>query len=104
VRDDCSLTESHIFQVAQKFASSPEADEKKLFENDKLVRVTFAHKDVRSPYQWQSEKDLEKAEKEACTLIKTRPAVSTIFVSPNPILNMPLYEFSRQCSTTAPAM
>jgi hypothetical protein len=33
------------------------------FENDKLVRVTFAHKDVRSPYQWQSEKDPEKAEK-----------------------------------------
>jgi hypothetical protein len=34
-----------------------------VFENDKLVRVTFAHKDVRSPYQWQSEKDPEKAEK-----------------------------------------
>jgi hypothetical protein len=34
-----------------------------VFENDKLVRVTFAHKDVRSPYQWQSEKDPKKAEK-----------------------------------------
>jgi hypothetical protein len=34
-----------------------------VFESDKLVRVTFAHKDVRSPYQWQSEKDPEKAEK-----------------------------------------
>jgi hypothetical protein len=34
-----------------------------IFENDKLVRVSFAHKDVRSPYQWQSEKDPEKAEK-----------------------------------------
>jgi len=34
-----------------------------VFENDKLVRVTFAHKDVRSPYQWQSEKDPKKTEK-----------------------------------------
>jgi len=34
-----------------------------VFENDKLMRVTFAHKDVRSPYQWQSEKDPQKAEK-----------------------------------------
>jgi len=34
-----------------------------VFEKDKLVRVTFAHKDVRSPYQWQSEKDPKKAEK-----------------------------------------
>jgi len=34
-----------------------------VFETDKLVRVTFAHKDVRSPYQWQHEKDPEKAEK-----------------------------------------
>jgi len=34
-----------------------------VFENDKLVSVTFAHRDVRSPYQWQHEKDPEKAEK-----------------------------------------
>jgi hypothetical protein len=34
-----------------------------VFENNKLVKVTFAHRDVRSPYQWQSEKDPEKAEK-----------------------------------------
>jgi hypothetical protein len=34
-----------------------------VFENDKLVRGTFAHKDVRSPYQWQHEKNPEKAEK-----------------------------------------
>src|SRR6187549_1546758 len=27
-----------------------------VFENDKLVRVTFAHKDVRSPYQAAREK------------------------------------------------
>ena len=34
-----------------------------VFENGKLVRVSFAHKNVRSPYQWQHEKDPEKAEK-----------------------------------------
>jgi hypothetical protein len=34
-----------------------------VFENDKLVRLTFAHRDVRSPYQWQHEKAPEKAEK-----------------------------------------
>ena len=32
------------------------------FEKDKLVRVSYAHKDSRSPYQWQSEKNEEKAE------------------------------------------
>jgi hypothetical protein len=34
-----------------------------VFENDRLVRVSFAHKDVRSPYEWQSEKNPKKAEK-----------------------------------------
>jgi hypothetical protein len=33
-----------------------------VFEGGKLVRVNFAHRDVRSPYQWQSEKDAKKAE------------------------------------------
>jgi hypothetical protein len=33
-----------------------------VFENGRLVRVNFSHKDVRSPYQWQSEKDPKKAE------------------------------------------
>jgi len=33
-----------------------------VFESGRLVRVNFAHKDVRSPYQWQSEKDEAKAE------------------------------------------
>jgi hypothetical protein len=31
-----------------------------VFENDRLTRVSFAHKEVRSPYAWQSEKDPEK--------------------------------------------
>jgi hypothetical protein len=33
-----------------------------VFENGRLARVSFSHKDVRSPYQWQSEKDPKKAE------------------------------------------
>jgi len=33
-----------------------------VFESGRLVRVRFAHKDVRSPYEWQSEKNPEKAE------------------------------------------
>ncbi|HSD92487.1 MAG TPA: hypothetical protein VLB11_05615 [Methyloceanibacter sp.] len=34
-----------------------------VFEQGRLVRVTFAHKDARSPYAWQSEKDPKKREK-----------------------------------------
>jgi hypothetical protein len=33
-----------------------------VFESGRLVRVNFAHKDVRSPYEWQSEKNPAKAE------------------------------------------
>jgi hypothetical protein len=33
-----------------------------VFEGGRLIRVSFSHKDVRSPYQWQSEKDEKKAE------------------------------------------
>jgi len=33
-----------------------------VFEAGKLVRVNFSHRDVRSPYDWQSEKDEKKAE------------------------------------------
>jgi len=33
------------------------------FEGGTLVRVNYAHKDGRSPYAWQAEKDPEKAEK-----------------------------------------
>ena len=32
------------------------------FEKDQLVRVSYAHMEVRSPYAWQSENDPEKAE------------------------------------------
>lgn len=33
-----------------------------VFEYDRLTRVSFAHKEVRSPYAWQAEKDPEKQE------------------------------------------
>ena len=32
------------------------------FDGDRLTRVSFAHKDVDSPYAWQKEKDPEKQE------------------------------------------
>jgi hypothetical protein len=34
-----------------------------VFDGDRVTRITFAHKDVDSPYAWQKEKDPEKAEK-----------------------------------------
>ncbi|MGV1015434.1 MAG: hypothetical protein ACOYB4_10730 [Methyloceanibacter sp.] len=33
-----------------------------VFESGRLTRVTFAHREVRSPYDWQSEKDPVKQE------------------------------------------
>jgi hypothetical protein len=33
-----------------------------VFEGGRLARVNFAHKDVRSPYEWQGEDDPEKRE------------------------------------------
>jgi hypothetical protein len=30
------------------------------FQDDRLVRVSYAHRDVRSPYAWESEKDPKK--------------------------------------------
>ena len=33
-----------------------------VFEDDRLARVSFSHKDVRSPYDWQAEKDPKRAE------------------------------------------
>jgi len=32
-----------------------------VFENDRLVRVSYAHVNVRSPYDWQSEDNEERA-------------------------------------------
>ena len=33
-----------------------------VFDGDRLTRVSFAHKDVDSPYAWQKIKDVEKQE------------------------------------------
>jgi hypothetical protein len=48
-----------------------------VFENDKLVRVSYANKDVRSPYQWQQEKDPKKREE-----LKEQPVPTCNFSLP----------------------
>jgi hypothetical protein len=49
-----------------------------VFESGRLVRVSFAHKNVRSPYAWQSEKDSKKQEKE-----RNEPVPTCTFSLPN---------------------
>jgi hypothetical protein len=49
-----------------------------VFENGRLVRVTFAHKDVRSPYEWQSEKNPKKRE-----ALREAPVPTCSFSLPN---------------------
>jgi hypothetical protein len=41
------------------------------FDRDKLARVSYAHMNVRSPYQWQSERDPKKAEELRRTPVPT---------------------------------
>ena len=49
-----------------------------VFESGRLVRVSFAHKDVRSPYEWQSEKDPKKRE-----ALRNAPVPTCSFSLPN---------------------
>ena len=48
------------------------------FENGRLQRVHYAHKEVRSPYDWQGEKDPKKAE-----ALRNAPMPSCAFSLPN---------------------
>jgi hypothetical protein len=48
------------------------------FEEGRLARVAFAHKDARSPYEWQSEKNPVKAEK-----MRKEPVPTCSFSLPN---------------------
>ena len=48
------------------------------FENGRLQRVHFAHKEVRSPYDWQGEKDAKKAE-----ALRKAPVPTCAFSLPN---------------------
>jgi hypothetical protein len=48
------------------------------FENGRLARVAFAHKDVRSPYDWQKEKDPKKQE-----ALRNAPLPTCTFSLPN---------------------
>jgi hypothetical protein len=49
-----------------------------VFESGKLVRVNFAHKDVRSLYAWQAEKDPKKQEE-----MRKQPVPTCTFSLPN---------------------
>jgi hypothetical protein len=49
-----------------------------VFEDGRLARVNFAHKDARSPYAWQSEKNPEKAE-----AMRKEPVPTCDFSLPN---------------------
>jgi len=49
-----------------------------VFEDGRLARVSFAHKDVRSPYAWQSEKDPKKREE-----LRNTPVPTCTFSLPN---------------------
>lgn len=49
-----------------------------VFEGGRLARVSFAHKDVRSPYAWQSEKDPKKREE-----LRNTPVPTCTFSLPN---------------------
>jgi hypothetical protein len=48
------------------------------FESGRLARVSFAHKDVRSPYEWQSEKNTKKQE-----AMRNAPLPTCTFSLPN---------------------
>jgi hypothetical protein len=48
------------------------------FENGRLAQVNFAHKDVRSPYAWQNEKNPKKQE-----ALRNAPVPTCTFSLPN---------------------
>jgi hypothetical protein len=49
-----------------------------VFESGRLAQVSFAHKDVRSPYDWQKEKNPEKQE-----AMRNKPLPTCTFSLPN---------------------
>jgi hypothetical protein len=49
-----------------------------VFESGRLARVNFAHKDVRSPYDWQKEKNPKKQEE-----MRNKPIPTCTFSLPN---------------------
>ena len=71
----------------KKKGSNPFAKKKKkgdtdctaslVFEKERLVRVSYAHKNTRSPYAWQAEKDPKKAEE-----MRTAPLPTCVFSLP----------------------
>jgi hypothetical protein len=49
-----------------------------VFESGRLAQVSFAHKDVRSPYDWQKEKNPQKQE-----AMRNKPLPTCTFSLPN---------------------
>ena len=49
-----------------------------VFESGRLARVSFAHKDVKSPYDWQKEKDPKRQEE-----LRKQPVPTCDFSLPN---------------------
>jgi hypothetical protein len=60
--DEKKKKSSSPFSGLSKSKSKATCSASLVFENDKLVRVSYSHMEVRSPYDWQSEDDPEKAE------------------------------------------
>jgi hypothetical protein len=42
-----------------------------VFENNRVVRINFAHKGVTSPYAWETEKDPKKQEEKRAAGVPT---------------------------------
>ena len=71
----------------KKKSSNPFAKKKKkgdtectaslVFANERLIRVSYAHKNARSPYAWQREKDPKKAEE-----MRNAPLPTCVFSLP----------------------
>ena len=53
---------SNPFSKKKKSKGTTDCTASLVFEKDRLVRVSYAHKNVRSPYDWQGEEDPKKAE------------------------------------------
>jgi hypothetical protein len=60
--NDNDKNKPSLFSVKKKDEQDWDCTASFVFQNDHLVRIDYAHKDVRSPYQWQSVRDQKAAE------------------------------------------
>lgn len=68
---------SNPFSKKKKKGGDTECTASLVFENERLVRVSYAHKNARSPYAWQGEKDPKKAEE-----MRNAPLPTCVFSLP----------------------